>query len=190
MILFATSSTRHLASNIAIRSGAYTIKQFSDGELFIRIDEDVQDKDVWVLAATQAPAEHLLELFFLLDALQRAGAHINLCIAYFAYARQVVAAPGEVCAAQVISAMLKNFIIAKIYIIHPHSILLHDYLSFIAVQDVDFFYKQAEGYDAIAAPDKGAYTFAREIAEHCSKELYMFFGLFSGLKVQQELYAC
>ena len=95
MILFSTRSTRHLASNIALRPGVCTIKQFSDGELFVRIDEDVQGQHVWVLAGTQSPAEHLLELFFLCDALVRAGAHINLFITYFAYARQIVQSPGK-----------------------------------------------------------------------------------------------
>lgn len=173
MILFSTNSARHLAAQIPLRPGACTIKKFSDGELFVRIDEDVHDKAVWVLAATQAPAEHLLELFFLLDALQRSGAHINLFITYFSYARQVIAARGEACTAQVVSAVLKNFIIEKTYILHPHSNLLHDYLPFTAVRDVDFFCSQAESFDAIAAPDKGAFVLAREIAESCSKELIL-----------------
>lgn len=173
MMLFSTSTTHHLASHITLQAGNCTIKQFNDGELFVRLNEDVQGKEVWVLAATQAPAEHLLELFFLLDALQRAGAHINLCITYFAYARQVIAAPGEACTAQVISIFLKKFNIAKTYIIHPHSTLLHDYLPFTAVRDVNFFCKQAEAYDAIAAPDKGAFALAQEIAQICKKELIL-----------------
>jgi ribose-phosphate pyrophosphokinase len=171
MILFSTTSTRHLASNIALPQGKCTIKQFNDGELFVRIDEDVQDKDVWVLAATQAPAEHLLELFFLLDVLQKAQARINLFITYFAYGRQVVAPAGEACSAQVISSILQNFIISKIYIMHPHNQLLHNFLSFTGVQDLEFFCKQAAAYDAIAAPDKGALSFAHEVAQTCKKDL-------------------
>ena len=89
MILFSTRSAQHLASKIALNHGSCTIKQFSDGEIFVRVDEDIQDKHVWVLASTQAPAENLLELFFLCDALKRAGAHMSVLITYFAYARQV-----------------------------------------------------------------------------------------------------
>lgn len=171
MILFSTSSTRHLAFHSALRLGLCTIKQFNDGELFVRIDEDVQGQQVWVLAATQAPAENLIELFFLLDALERAGAHINLCITYFGYARQVIAAPGEACSARIITDFLKNFTILQTYIIHPHTMLLHDYLSFTAIRDIDFFCKQAQVYDAIAAPDKGAIALATEVAATCNKEL-------------------
>lgn len=171
MILFSTTATQHLASHIALPHGKCTVKQFNDGELFVRIDEDVQDKDVWVLAATQAPAEHLLELFFLLDVLQKAQARINLFITYFAYGRQVVAPSGEACSAQVISTILQNFIISKIYIMHPHNQLLHNFLPFTGVQDVDFFCKQAASCDTIAAPDKGALSFAHEVAQTCKKDL-------------------
>jgi ribose-phosphate pyrophosphokinase len=173
MILFSTTTTRHLAANIAMRSGACTIKQFRDGELFVRIDEDVRNKSVWVLAATQAPAEHLLELFFLLDALHRGGAIINLFITYFAYARQGTATPEQACSAQVIGMILQQFTIAHTYILHPHSALLHEYLPFKAVQDIEYFCVQARAYDAIAAPDKGAQALAREIAHKCGKELIL-----------------
>lgn len=64
MILFSTSTAEHLAKNIDANLATYTHMRFSDGELYVRIDEDVHDKEVWVLAATQPPAENLLELFF------------------------------------------------------------------------------------------------------------------------------
>jgi ribose-phosphate pyrophosphokinase len=173
MILFSTSTSRHLAQRIALDHGASTIKHFGDGELFVRIDQDVRGKKVWVLASTQAPADNLLELFFLLDALQGAGAEISVFITYFAYARQVIAAPGEAHSARLVSTIIKEFSCARIYIMHPHSILLHDFLPFTAVRDTDFFCTQAESYDAIAAPDKGAFAFAREIASACSKDLIL-----------------
>lgn len=171
MKLFSTSSVHHLATNIELQQGLCTIKEFSDGEIFVRIDQDVQDSVVWVLAATQAPAAHLLELFFLCNALQRAGAKINLFITYFAYARQVVAAPGEACPPQVISDIIQTFDIKRLFITHPHSFLLHEFLTFTAVQNIDFFCRQAEPYDAIAAPDKGAFVLAEEIARICKKDL-------------------
>lgn len=174
MILFSTRSTRHIAKNMALQQGAATIKQFRDGELFVRIDQDVQDKNVWILAGTQPPAENLLELFFLCDALLRAGAQINLFVTYLAYVRQIIAAPGEACAAQVIASMVKNFPVKQICILHPHSNSLHDFLPFTAMRDMDFFCKQAAEFDAIAAPDKGAVILAQDIAKSCNKELIFF----------------
>lgn len=171
MKIFYTSATKHFADHIKTHRGACTIKQFSDSEVYVRIDEDVQGKEVWVLSATQPPAEHLVELFFLLDALQRGGARINLFITYFGYARQVVAQPGEALSAQVISSFIQKFPLNKIYIMHPHSSLLHNFLPFTAVYDTNFFCKIATVYDAVAIPDAGAMEFGREIAQACSKEL-------------------
>lgn len=171
MIVFSTRTTRHIAKKLAMPLGACTITEFSDGELFVRIDQDVQDQDVWVLAGTQTPAENMFELFFLLDALQRSGARINLFVTYFSYARQIIADQGEALNAQVICNILKQFTVIKICVIHPHSLLLHNFLSFTSVYDRDFFCELAESYDAIAAPDQGAVLLAQDIAQKTGKSL-------------------
>lgn len=173
MILFANRAAQHLAQKIDIPQGACTIKQFSDGELYVRIDQDVEKQDVWVLASMPTPAENILELFFLCDALSRAGAHINLFVTYFAYARQTIAAPGEACAAHVITKSLQNFPLKSVYIMHPHCSLLHNFLPFTTVHDINFFCNQATTYDIIAAPDKGAIPFAETIAKVSNKELLL-----------------
>lgn len=173
MKLFSTRSAQHLAANISLDHGACTIKQFSDGELFVRIDEDVQSKHIWILASTPPPAENLFELFFLCDALLKAGANLNVCITYLSYIRQIVAAPGESCTAHVIANFIKSFPINNLYIMHPHSTILHNFLPFTMIRDTDFFCRQAAGFDAIAAPDKGATLLAQEIATSCKKELIL-----------------
>ena len=78
MILFSNRVARPIAENIQAEHGNCIIKSFSDGELFIQIRDQIAGKKVWVIASTQAPADNLMEVFFLLDALQRAGASINL----------------------------------------------------------------------------------------------------------------
>lgn len=173
MKLFSSRSTLHIAENIGLKKGACTIKNFNDGELFVRIDENVDKQTVWVMASTPAPAENLFELFFLCDALKRAGAHLNVCITYLAYARQIVASPGEAWTAYVIADFIKRFSINKLYIIHPHSKALHNLLPFEAIRDTNFFCTQAEEFDAIAAPDKGASQFAEEVARLCNKDLVL-----------------
>ncbi len=171
MILFSTKSSRHIAEKISAHHGACTVKYFSDGEMFVRIDQDVKSQRVWVLASTQAPAENLLELFLLLDALQHAGARISLFITYFAYARQVRAAPGEAHSAELISSFFKRFTFEKTYILHAHSRSLHNFLEYSDVKDISFFCDAAADYDALVAPDQGAYSLAAEIAKLCNKEI-------------------
>jgi ribose-phosphate pyrophosphokinase len=66
-----------------------TIKQFSDGEIFVRIDENVRGRDVFIIQSTNPPAENLVELLLLIDAAKRASAaRVTAVIPYYGYARQ------------------------------------------------------------------------------------------------------
>ncbi len=169
MIVFYTTQIRHLASSIALKQGNYLIKKFSDGELYIKVEEDVRGKIVWIVAATCPPADSLLELFFLIDALQREHAIINLFITYFGYARQDRAEPGEALSSEVICNFLKTFKLNKIFIIHPHNESLHTLLNFTTIVPLDLLCTIARPYDAVAAPDKGAYDLVTAMSTQCAK---------------------
>ena len=150
--------------------GHYTKKQFSDGELYVCIDQDVADKHVWVITATNPPAEHFLELFFLLDALQRAGAHINLLFTYFGYARQDRAESHESLSVQVICNILNLFSIQQNLVVHIHSQAIHQFLKFTDCVPYPFFEHAAQQADIIVAPDEGAAQVAQTIAQNVGKE--------------------
>ncbi|TGY90096.1 ribose-phosphate pyrophosphokinase [Marinicauda algicola] len=66
------------------------IETFADGELFVRIDENMRGEDVFLIQPTSKPAnDHLMELLICIDALSRASARrITAVIPYFGYARQ------------------------------------------------------------------------------------------------------
>ncbi len=66
------------------------VKQFSDGEISVEIEESVRGYDVFVVQPTSAPANHnLMELLIMIDALKRASARsISAVIPYYGYARQ------------------------------------------------------------------------------------------------------
>ena len=65
------------------------IQNFSDGELRVKIQENIRGADVFIIQPTQPPAENLLELLLLLDAARRSSAQrITAVIPYFGYARQ------------------------------------------------------------------------------------------------------
>ncbi len=173
MIIFFNNATRDLVQKITLHKAHFIIKQFSDGEIYVKIEDDVAHKEVYVVASTGAPAKNLVELFFLLDALMRAGAQkINLFFTYFGYARQAVALPGEASSAQLICTILKKFPLHKIYSMHIHSAdLMKTFLTFTNVIDINFFCNLAKNYDTIAAPDKGAAEFAQNVANACAKEI-------------------
>ncbi len=171
MIVFYTKATQHLSQSLKIfETGTYISKQFSDGEWYIKLESQVASKEVWVIAATNPPADHLVELFLLLDALQAADAKINIFFTYFGYARQDQPEKGEAASAELMCTLLKTFTIHKIYILHPHSIKLHKYLNFEAVFPNDLICAHAQLYDAIAAPDQGAYELVKKLGAHCDSE--------------------
>lgn len=173
MIIFSNSGAKHLVAKMNLPKGKAIIKQFSDGEVYAKIESDITNKDVWVIASTQSPAENLIELFWLLDALTRLGAQrINLFFPYFGYARQAITQTGEAGSAQRICTILKQFPIGRVKILHVHAApRMHTFLSFENVIDRDFFCQVAQNYDCIAAPDKGVAEFAQNIAQHCKKEV-------------------
>lgn len=94
MKLFAGNATPVLAQRIANRLymslGDATVSRFSDGEVFIQINENVRGSDVFVIQSTCAPSnDNLMELVVMIDALRRASAgRITAVIPYFGYARQ------------------------------------------------------------------------------------------------------
>ncbi len=172
MIVFFTRSAQHLSVNSNFPIGSYTVKQFSDGELYLKLEQHVSKQEVWVVTSTQPPAENLLELFFLLDALTTAGAQkINLFFSYFAYARQAHPLPGEARSTHLISEFLQKFPINNISIMHVHAAFtLHSFLNFTDIIPMDFFCRAGQTYDVIAAPDQGAAEFAKKVSQQCHKE--------------------
>jgi ribose-phosphate pyrophosphokinase len=94
MKLISCNANRPLASDIAayldIRLTDAEIKSFKDREVFVRVNENVRGKDVYVVQSTSAPAnDHLMELLITIDALVRASAErITAVLPYFGYARQ------------------------------------------------------------------------------------------------------
>lgn len=170
MKVFPTRSSQHLMPTLDVPQGKATIKNFTDGEIYVRIEEDLKDKPVWILTATPPPAENLLELYLLLDALQRAGAYVNLFFTYFGYARQDRAKPGESLSAEVLFSFLKTFRIEQTKIIHIHNAKVRRFYDFEDIILLDFFLPLAENVDCIVAPDHGAAYLAKEIAHRAKKE--------------------
>src|SRR5437667_2476373 len=66
-----------------------TVNRFADGEIFVRIDENVRGNDVFIIQPTNPPAENIMELLLLIDAARRASAARITCVMpYYGYARQ------------------------------------------------------------------------------------------------------
>ncbi|MDH5315473.1 MAG: ribose-phosphate pyrophosphokinase [Gemmatimonadota bacterium] len=92
-LIMSGSANRSLAEDVAQHLDTQlcqvTVRRFADGEIFVKIDENVRGRDVFIIQPTNPPAENLLELLLLMDAAKRASAaRITAVIPYFGYARQ------------------------------------------------------------------------------------------------------
>jgi ribose-phosphate pyrophosphokinase len=94
LVLTAGNANRKLAQEIAealgTRLAEAEVSQFSDGEVFVQVNENVRGADVFVIQPTCPPVNHnLMELLIMIDALRRASAlRITAVIPYYGYARQ------------------------------------------------------------------------------------------------------
>lgn len=94
ILVFSGNSNRPLAEKICkelkIRLGDASIERFSDGEIRVKINENVRGHDVFVIQSTCNPSnDNLMELLIMIDALKRASAQrITAVLPYFGYARQ------------------------------------------------------------------------------------------------------
>jgi ribose-phosphate pyrophosphokinase len=91
--IFTGNANHELALNIcrklAVPLGDVLVSRFEDGEVSVRFNENIRGSDVFILQATGAPAENLMELLIMLDAAKRASARrVTAVMPYFGYARQ------------------------------------------------------------------------------------------------------
>jgi ribose-phosphate pyrophosphokinase len=93
LLLLSGRANRPLAAEIGTLIGhspdAATIRQFEDGEIFVRIDRNARGRDVFIVQPTVSPADNIMELLLLIDAAHRASAaRVTAVIPYFGYGRQ------------------------------------------------------------------------------------------------------
>src|SRR5205823_11012779 len=92
--VFSGRANLRLAENIAKvlgdPLGKATLSNFPDGEIMVRIEEDVRGGDVFIVQPTCPPVnENLMELLVMLDSFKRASAaRLTAVIPYYGYARQ------------------------------------------------------------------------------------------------------
>src|SRR5260370_39559156 len=93
MKIFSGSANRELAERICdyigVPLGQATISAFPDSETYVRIEENIRGRDVFIIQPTCPPTnQHLMELLIMVDAARRASAdRITAVVPLFGYAR-------------------------------------------------------------------------------------------------------
>ncbi len=92
--IFTGTAHRKLADDICsylgVPLGDATVSTFPDGETFVKINENIRGRDVFIVQPTCPPTnQNLMELLILVDAARRASAYrVTAVIPFFGYARQ------------------------------------------------------------------------------------------------------
>lgn len=91
--IFSGRSNPELAKKIATSAdcqlGDISIKTFSDGEIWVKYEENVRGQDIFIIQSTNGPSENIIELALMTDAAVRASAStVNIIMPYFGYGRQ------------------------------------------------------------------------------------------------------
>ena len=91
--IFSGRSNIDLATDIAKSLkqdlGSISIRTFSDGELWVKYEENIRGCDVFIIQSTNGPSENIIELALMVDAAVRASADtVTVVIPYFGYGRQ------------------------------------------------------------------------------------------------------
>jgi len=181
--MFTGNAHRELAEavceNLEIPLGQAEVGRFKDGEIYARIKENIRGQDVFVFQPTFAPAENLLELLIMLDAVRRASAsRVVAVVPYFGYARQDRKdQPRVAITAKLVANLIASAGATRVVTMDLHSAQIQGFFDipfdhlFSAPIIIDYFRRKEIGDLAILAPDVGSVKMARAYAKRLDASL-------------------
>jgi len=178
MLIFSGNSNKKLANeicdNLGMPLGNAVVGRFSEGEIKVKINEDVRGRDVFIIQSVCPPVnENLMELLILIDALKRSSAwRITAVIPYYGYARQDRKdQPRVPITAKLVANLLTAAGTNRVLTIDLHAGQIQgffdiplDHLFAINVF-TDYFVKQKIKNLTVVSPDVGGIKMARAYAK-------------------------
>lgn len=183
LLLLSGTANRPLAEEMAGHLGqplcAVTIRRFADGEIFVKIDENVRGRDVFIIQPTNPPAENLMELLLLIDAARRASAaRVTAVLPYFGYARQDRKdQPRVAISAKLIANLITHAGADRVLGLDFHSHQLQGFFDipvdhlYAAPVFVNHFRQKQLRDPVVVAPDVGSAKMARGFAKRLNASL-------------------
>jgi len=156
------------------------VSRFSEGEIRVKINENVRGKDVFVVQPSCPPTnENLMELLIIIDALKRASAQrITAVIPYFGYARQDRKdQPRVPITAKLVANLLTVSGASRILTMDLHAGQIQGFFDipvdhlFATNVFVDYFAKSNSKDLVVVSPDVGSIKMARAYAKRLSAGL-------------------
>jgi ribose-phosphate pyrophosphokinase len=184
---------RKISRKLNIPIGKSLVKNFSDGEINVEIDESVRGMDVFVIQSICAPVNNnLMELLILIDALKRASARrITAVLPYYGYARQDrKVSPRAPISAKLVADLITTAGASRILTVDLHAGQIQGFFNipvdhlFAAPVLLDYL-KQLKNDIVIVSPDAGGVERARAYAKRLSSSLAIIDKRREGANVSQ-----
>lgn len=184
MHLFSGSSHPELAANIArelnVDLGKITLKKFSCGESYVKYDESIRGRDVYIVqTATLQTNEDLMELFLMCQAAKLSFAsRVHVVMPHFAYARQDrIAEPREPISSKLVATLLEQSGADHVITLDLHSDQIQGFFSIPvdALNARSLFAKYLKSKNlqdlVVVSPDEGGAKSAKKFADTLGAEL-------------------
>lgn len=182
--IFTGRANPRLAESIGeylnLRLGRTHAETFPDGELFVKLNDDVRGRDVFVIQPTCNPVnDSLMELLVFMDCLRRASARrITAVLPYFGYARQDRKDEGRVpISAKLVSNIIREAGADRVVAMDLHAAQIQGFFDIPVdhLQAAPAFLKHFKDLDyknvVFVSPDVGNVKRARGYAEKLGCDL-------------------
>jgi ribose-phosphate pyrophosphokinase len=171
---------KDICKNLGIALGDAFVGRFSEGEIQIKVNQNVRGKDVFIIQPTCPPTnDNLMELLILMDALSRSSAgRITAVMPYYGYARQDRKdKPRVPITAKLVANLLANAGADRILTMDLHAGQIQGFFDipvdhlFAAPVLIEYFKKFAGEDCVIVSPDVGGVKMARAFAKRLEAPL-------------------
>ncbi len=176
----STALTTKICDYLGVKQGSATVGRFPDGEILLKIEEDVRGKDCFVVQSTCPPVnDHLMELMIFIDCLRRASAkRITAVIPYYGYARQDRKSEGRTpITAKLVANMLTTSGVNRVLTMNLHADQIQgffdipvDHLTAAPVLAKHFTDRKMDDV-VFVSPDVGNIKFGTDFATRIGGEL-------------------
>jgi ribose-phosphate pyrophosphokinase len=176
--LFSGNANRplaeELAQNLRLKLGDADVSRFSDGEVYVQINENVRGEDVFIVQPTCPPVnDALMELLVMIDAFKRASARrITAVLPYYGYGRQDrKAQPRVPISAKLVADLITAAGANRVLAVDLHAGQIQGFFNipvdhlFAAPVIIDYLAKKDLRDPVLVSPDAGGVERARAIAK-------------------------
>lgn len=166
--------SRAICAALGVPLAGAIVKNFSDGEIWVQIEENVRGNDVFIVQPSCTPVErNLMELLLMIDALKRASAdRITAVMPYYGYARQDRKDRSRVpISAKVVASMLETAGANRLLALDLHAAQIQGFFNvpvdhlFASPVMIEYFRSTDLSKTIVVSPDAGGVERARAFAK-------------------------